>query len=227
MSTPGSLRSSVKLRRTRALAGSTKRPRLGRPQLRRDDLARRRSSHSASSGTGRWLGTATGRQPERSGGLPASACRSSRMSRWIAMVERSESMRCTCRGVKAASATSTSAADDLPAPAPRVLARELRPAERARAAGDRQQRGGQQQVAPEDRQAGRGEHAEGHERDDPGRDRQAHAVAQQPEAEQPAGQRRRTAPARARSRRAGAARSAARWPARSRAGASRRSRACR
>ena len=54
---------------------------------------------------------------------------------------------------------------------------ELQPAERARAAEDREQRGGQQQVAAEDRQAGGGEHAEGGDRDEPGRDRQRRAAA--------------------------------------------------
>ena len=53
-----------------------------------------------------------------------------------------------------------------PPPPPRVVARELGPAEGARAAEEGEDRGGSEQVAPEDRQARGRQHAEGHERDD-------------------------------------------------------------
>ena len=76
-----------------------------------------------------------------------------------------------------------------PARAPGVVAVELEPAERPAPREDRQQRRRQEQVAPEDRQPGGRQHAERHERDDPGSGGQRGAPAHPPEPEHPADQR--------------------------------------
>ena len=140
------------------------------------------SSHSASSGTGRWLGTVTGVQSRRG----VSACRSSWMASWMRSASRRLPMRFDLGRDEGDQADERQRPEPRPSPPPRVPARELGPAEGARAAEDGEDRGGSEQVAPEDRQARRREHAEGDERDHAGRGAEGHARAQEGERQQPA-----------------------------------------
>ena len=128
------------------------------------------------------------------------------MSLCVCIALRRPQIRSPGAGVKTAKATSTTRADRRPARAPGVIARERAPAEHARAAEDREQRGGQQQVAAEDRQAGRREHAERADADEAGRDRQRRLRRMKASDERGRRRPRRTGRARAGSRRAGAAR---------------------
>ena len=135
---------------------------------------------SAMCGTGRWFGTATGRQ--RHGSRRRSRARSARSS-WM------PSWRIE-RVAQAADPVDLGRGEDDEQHERRRRANHAhgrrhgsprgsaRPAERAGAAEDREERGGEQQVAAEDRQAGGGEHAERGDRDEAGRDRQQRALAQ-------------------------------------------------
>ena len=128
---------------------------------------------SAMCGTGRWFGTATGSQVKSS----VRSCRSARISSCVPIEARRSEIRSACAGVKATKAASTTppitaqrrrhawsrgSCSQPSAPAPQKTASSA---------------AGQQQVAAEDRQAGGGEHAEGGDRDEPGRDRQRGAPA--------------------------------------------------
>ena len=95
-------------------------------------------------------------------------------------------MRLTWAGMKATRPISVSAPNHAHRASPRVIARELGPAEGAGAAEEGEDGGGCEQVAPEDRQARGRQHAEGHERDDARRGAEGHARAQEGERQQPA-----------------------------------------
>ncbi len=95
-------------------------------------------------------------------------------------------MRVTWGGMKTSEADEGDGPEPGPSSAPRMPARELRPAEGARSAEDREDGGRPEQVATEDRQAGRGEDAEGDDRDHPGHGAQSDARSQERERQHPA-----------------------------------------
>ena len=76
--------------------------------------------------------------------------------------------------------------EDLPAPAPGVVALQQAPAEQADRGEDRQDRGGEHRVAGEDREPAAGEEREGAEGEDGGGDAEGGAAAEEGQAERDA-----------------------------------------
>ena len=114
-------------------------------------------------------------------------CRSARMSLCVCIALRRSADPVGLRGGEDREGDEHHGADDRPAGAPGWSCGSVAPAEHARAGEDREQRGGEQQVAAEDRQARRREHAERADADESRRDRQRRLAAHEGEDEEAAG----------------------------------------